>query len=132
MTNDSENLRLLRQIALSGRNGPDQPVSLSRMVVATLVKEAFAKIFDEKWYLSNNPDVAKAIRKNVLSSAMSHFAMSGIYEGRLPCSFPLDEENYLQQHQDVARSIESGELESAAEHFFRIGYLEGRNFKLRA
>lgn len=130
MTLDSDNIRVLRQLALSGRSGPDQPVSLSRVVVAALIKDAYADIFDEEWYLSSNPDVAEAIRKRAVPSALNHFAMSGIYEGRLPCAFPLDEDHYLQQHQDVARAIEAGEFKAAAEHFFKIGFLEGRSFRL--
>jgi len=132
MTKDSDTLRVLRQLALSGRNGPDQPVPLSRNVVATLIKRAYGDLFDEEWYFANNPDVAEAVRKKAVPSALDHFALSGIYEGRLPCAFPLDEEDYARRHQDVARSIAAGEFKTVSEHFFTIGFLEGRAFTLRA
>lgn len=129
---DIKILRLLRRLALTGGGSPDQQVPLPRPVVIQMVKMAFRDELDESWYLAQNPDVAEAIKKKEVKSALDHFAASGIFEGRLPRAYPLDERDYGQRHRDVAQSIEAGRIGSASEHFFRIGFIEGRDFNLLA
>ena len=129
---DIEILRLFRRLALTGRGSASQPVSLPQPVVIQMMKMAFRDELDESWYLTQNPDVAEAIEKKSVKSALDHFVASGIFEGRLPRAYPLDEQDYGQRHRDVAQSIEAGRVGSASEHFFRIGFIEGREFNLLA
>jgi hypothetical protein len=82
--------------------------------------------FDEEWYLSAYPDVAKAIEDGVVQSARQHFVENGYFEGRAPSPLVVDEEWYLKAYPDVAAAIESGKLDSASKHFRDTGYLEGR------
>ncbi len=39
---------------------------------------------DERWYLTENPEVAEYIRAGRLTSGQQHFAQDGYREGRLP------------------------------------------------
>lgn len=124
-------LKLLRQIAVANRGKDvDEPVSLPRTTMTQIFKLAFDGKFDEDFYLSQNADVAKAIKSGATPSALDHFAASGIYESRLPSKFPLDEEDYKGRHQDVALAIEKGEAKSATDHFLTVGFNEGRGFQL--
>ena len=47
------------------------------------VKEAFARNFDEAWYLGANPDVREAVAKGRFSCGLEHFVRHGRAEGRL-------------------------------------------------
>lgn len=46
------------------------------------IKEQFARSFDETWYLMAYPDVAEAVKKRQLVSALEHFIRHGRVEGR--------------------------------------------------
>jgi hypothetical protein len=81
---------------------------------------------DEKWYLSEYPDVAEAIGNGAFKSAKHHFVENGYFEGRRPHSFEVDEEWYLLTYPDVADGVEAGNIASAQEHFATNGYAEGR------
>ena len=73
-------------------------------------------LFDQKWYLKDNPDVAKA-RKNPLL----HYLRHGGFEGRNP--HPLfDSAWYFQQYPDVARASVNPLV-----HYLRVGWVEGRD-----
>ena len=50
----------------------------------TVILLPFPILVDERWYLSQNPDVAESIRKGVVDSAQDHFNKDGYREGRLP------------------------------------------------
>ncbi len=41
-------------------------------------------VLDERWYLTENPDVATSIRDGVVVDAQGHFDQDGYREGRLP------------------------------------------------
>ncbi|MBS0559482.1 MAG: hypothetical protein JSR21_05455 [Proteobacteria bacterium] len=81
---------------------------------------------DEAWYLSQYPDVAKAVREGKVQSAKQHFVDDGYFEGRLPCQLHVNEAWYLEQNPDVAEGIRQGLFNSATQHFVSDGHREGR------
>jgi len=97
--------------------------------------EAFGKIFelalrqvgfDEAGYLKRNPDVAAAIDKGEIKSAISHFARTGFFENRPMTPPAVDPAYYLKEYPDVDRSIAQRQTKSAADHWVQNGYSEGR------
>ena len=49
---------------------------------------------NERWYLTQYPDVADAIAQGKTPSARQHFIDNGYFEGRLPFPIPVDEDWY--------------------------------------
>lgn len=80
-------------------------------------------LFNEKWYLDHNPDVARAVDQG-LFSAQDHFQLYGQTEGRAPGPL-FDPDLYLVQNPDVAAAVQRGET-SAYEHFVNWGIDEER------
>jgi len=78
--------------------------------------------FDERAYLAANPDVADAIAKGTMDSAMGHWERHGQAEGR---GF-FDEAAYLAANPDVADAVADGGG-SAEEHWNIYGINEGRS-----
>lgn len=58
-------------------------------------------VFNETYYLAQNPDVAAAISANLIADAETHFVQHGYSEGRDPNPY-FDISYYLQQNTDVA------------------------------
>ncbi len=58
-------------------------------------------VFNETYYLAQNPDVAAAISANLIANAETHFLQHGYSEGRDPNPY-FDTSYYLQQNTDVA------------------------------
>jgi hypothetical protein len=83
-------------------------------------------VVDEKWYLSQYPDVIPDIRPGLFKSARDHFVKYGYREGRVPSRPVVDETWYLATYPDVAEAIRSGRVKSAYDHFIKNGYGEGR------
>jgi hypothetical protein len=81
---------------------------------------------NERWYLTQYPDVADAIAQGKTPSARQHFIDNGYFEGRLPFPIPVDEDWYKREYPDVAESIRLGSDPSGQAHFVRDGYKEGR------
>jgi hypothetical protein len=81
---------------------------------------------NERWYLTQYPDVADAITQGKTPSARQHFIDNGYFEGRLPFPIPVDEDWYKREYPDVAESIRLGSDPSGHAHFVRDGYKEGR------
>src|SRR5690606_4273710 len=81
-------------------------------------------VFNEQWYLQQNPDVAEAVQQGLIS-AETHFNLFGKHEGRAPGPF-FDPEFYLKQNPDVAAAVEAG-LITAYDHFEQFGVSEARN-----
>lgn len=77
--------------------------------------------FDVEYYLQQNPDVADAINKGLISNAYQHFQTVGWKEGRNPNPL-FDVSYYLKQNPDIA---DSG-IDPFA-HFNSYGSSEGRN-----
>lgn len=112
----------------------DKPLNVDSRVGRDAVREninsdrAFSLLFDAKYYLATNPDVAEAVANGQFSSAYAHFAQIGINEGRNPSSrFAL---GYLSENTDVAQAIARGQFKSGFDHFFRFGYKEYRSLSL--
>lgn len=83
-------------------------------------------LFDETYYLCQNPDVASAVAHGTFSSGYEHFIASGWLEGRNP-SILFDEDYYLSQYSDVAQAIAIGEFSSGFQHYVLDGHEDGRN-----
>ncbi|MEL6763343.1 MAG: Ig-like domain-containing protein, partial [Cyanobacteria bacterium J06607_6] len=87
---------------------------------------ALAQLFDERFYLDQNPDVLAAVSSGQLSSGYAHFVSAGISEGRAP-SILYDEVFYLEMNADVAAAVNEGSLSSGLTHFLNVGHLENRD-----
>lgn len=83
-------------------------------------------LFDESFYLSNNPDVAEAVTSGVLPTGFNHFFSFGQFEGRQPSLF-YNEGRYLAQNPDVAAAVAAGGFRSGFDHFLNLGFFEGRD-----
>ena len=81
-------------------------------------------IFNEAFYLNNNPDVAEAVRSGA-TTAYDHFAAFGASEHRATSTL-FDPAWYLARNPDVRQAIEDGVFSSAAEHFLLYGSSEPR------
>lgn len=93
---------------------------IKKMLHLTLQKILIksSNLFDKKYYLSHNEDVAKAG-----VHPLNHFLKYGAYEGRNP-SDKFDVSFYLQAYQDVA-----GSGINPLYHYIRYGKAEGRKPK---
>lgn len=82
-------------------------------------------LFDNAFYLENNPDVGLAIANGNVSSGFDHFNRFGKFEDRDP-NILFDTSYYLETNTDVAAAVEEGKI-TAADHFIRFGQFERRN-----
>ncbi|MDF0556635.1 PPC domain-containing protein [Kamptonema sp. UHCC 0994] len=82
-------------------------------------------LFDNAFYLENNPDVGLAIANGKVSSGFDHFNRFGKFEDRDP-NILFDTSYYLETNTDVAAAVEEGKI-TAADHFIRFGQFERRN-----
>ncbi|MBE7386003.1 MAG: trypsin-like serine protease [Leptolyngbya sp. SIO1E4] len=85
-----------------------------------------AQLFDETFYLNQNPDVAAAVNGGIFASGYAHFVALGLAEGRNP-SILYDEAFYLSSHRDVAQAVNMGFFASGLDHFLQRGHEEGRD-----
>lgn len=82
-------------------------------------------LFDSKFYLENNPDVAVAVARGTVSSPFDHYRKIGKFENRDPNPL-FDASYYLETNTDVAVSVKLNGF-SAADHFIKFGQLEVRS-----
>ncbi|NET25742.1 PPC domain-containing protein [Okeania sp. SIO1I7] len=82
-------------------------------------------LFDEGFYLFQNPDVVDEIAAGNFSSGLEHFVNVGQFENRDPNAL-FDTSFYLEINTDIAAAIEEGVL-TAVEHFLRFGQFEPRD-----
>ncbi len=82
-------------------------------------------LFDSKFYLENNPDVAVQVARGTVSSAFDHYRKIGKFENRDPNAL-FDAGYYLDTNTDVAVSAKLNGF-SAADHFIRFGQFEVRS-----
>ncbi|NER82201.1 MAG: hypothetical protein F6K42_22095, partial [Leptolyngbya sp. SIO1D8] len=101
-----------------GRSVPFTEVSIGGIPIA--------KLFDETYYLANNPGVAAAVSQGAFSSGYDHFVTFGWQEGRNPSSL-YDEAFYLLENTDVADAVNAGVFQSGFEHFIQFGHIENRD-----
>ncbi len=109
---------------------PKEGVTISVGLLRKMLQLSFQDVFSEEWYLKTYPDVKKAVSDGVVTSALSHYVESGIYEGRFPFDMKLDVDDYLSEHEDVDEAVKDGVFPTAAHHFRSLGYAEGRRFQL--
>lgn len=83
-------------------------------------------IFDEKYYLANNPDVAAAVAKGQIASGLQHYQQFGVNEGRKTAQTIFNEQYYLANNPDVAQAVAQGKFQSGLQHYQSTGYKEGR------
>lgn len=81
---------------------------------------------DDAWYLTRYPDVAEAIKDQLVSGAADHYVRHGYFENRLPFRIKVNERWYLEQYPDVRDAIAKGHYKAAQDHFEDVGYAEGR------
>jgi hypothetical protein len=84
-------------------------------------------IFDESYYLANNPDVQAAVNAGAFSSGRQHFEQYGLAEGRVSVSPYYNEQLYLQKYPDVASAVSAGSLSSGLQHYIQFGEAESRS-----
>ncbi|MEG3849683.1 PPC domain-containing protein [Microcoleus sp. herbarium19] len=82
-------------------------------------------LFDSKFYLENNPDVAVQVARGTVSSPFDHYRKIGKFENRDPNAL-FDASYYLDTNTDVAVSAEQNGF-SGADHFIRFGQFEVRS-----
>ena len=82
-------------------------------------------LFDETYYLSQNPDVAEAVFFGDFDSGWDHFVTVGVSEGRSP-SVLYNEQFYLANNPDIASAVSTDLFNSGLEHFLQYGHKEDR------
>lgn len=81
-------------------------------------------LFNEPWYLEQNPDVAEAVDLGLIT-ARQHFDLYGNAEGRSPGPL-FNTGQYLTANPDVAAAVDRGDM-TAYDHFTLYGAGEGRS-----
>lgn len=84
-------------------------------------------IFDENYYLANNPDVKAAVDAGTFTSGLQHFQQTGLAEGRVSVSPYYNEQLYLQKYPDVAAAASAGGFRSGLQHYIQLGEAEHRS-----
>lgn len=85
-------------------------------------------MFDAKYYLKMNPDVAEAVARGQMT-AQEHYLRYGKFENRAPSPF-FDPVLYARENPDVAAAVENGTMLSLFDHFALHGQQEGREASL--
>ncbi len=82
-------------------------------------------LFDSRYYLMENPDVAAMIGPDNIPDAWTHFLLYGEKEGRDP-NILFDTDWYLGHNPDVAAAVATGGID-ALTHYALYGWKEGRD-----
>ncbi|GGA43471.1 VWD domain-containing protein [Okeania sp. KiyG1] len=85
-----------------------------------------AFVFDEAYYLTQNPDIATSVANGAFRNGLDHFSEFGVEEERDFRVLLFNENYYLSQNPDVANLIANGEFQNALEQFTQVGQFEGR------
>lgn len=85
-------------------------------------------VFHAKFYLKNNPDVAKQFGERNYKAAAHHWYEAGRKEGR-PSHPDFKVRIYLEKNPDVAKSVGKNNYLGAIKHYLSTGYREGRTAK---
>ncbi|MBE7380289.1 MAG: hypothetical protein F6J95_002625 [Leptolyngbya sp. SIO1E4] len=109
---------VLQEAIEEGRQVPFTAVNLGGIPIA--------KLFDETYYLANNPDIAAAVSQGAIASGYDHFVQFGWLEGRNPSTL-YDEAFYLSENQDVAQAVTDGIFRSGLQHYLASGHFENRD-----
>lgn len=100
--------------------------TLSSELFKDLLKASIAWNFNERWYLDRYPDVRRAVRSSMVTSALDHYIEYGFVENRMPFPIEIDEEFYLTEYPDVRKALEAGSFTDPQQHFEEYGFREGR------
>ena len=82
-------------------------------------------LFDERFYLSQNPDVAAAVGQGVFTSGFNHFQTLGQFEKRNPSGL-FTEDYYLANNPDVSQAVANRGFNTGLDHFLLYGQFENR------
>lgn len=83
-------------------------------------------LFNESFYLANNPDVQAAVEAGIIDSGFEHFIETGQFQVRQPS--PLyDESYYLTTNPIVAEAVNLGFFTSGFQHYIEFGQFQFRN-----
>jgi hypothetical protein len=98
------------------------PVPLLKMLLQIAVASGD---FNKDGYLSENPDIANAVRTTDINP-LRHYIEFGFFEGRTGACPPVDEFWYRNTYADIDSAVQRGDLASGREHFTIQGAAEGR------
>ena len=102
-------------------------VAVAGDVLKELISRALLTVaFDEKWYLSNYPDLRQAWENGDIKDLREHFVTTGYFEGRSPNAPSFDEKWYLKAYPDIREAVAKGKIDSAEEHYRQNGQMEWR------
>lgn len=82
-------------------------------------------VFDVRYYLQENADVARSVGKENYYAAAEHWYKSGRREGR-PSHPDFQVKVYLQKNPDVAKTYGADNYLEAIDHYLTNGYRKGR------
>jgi hypothetical protein len=82
-------------------------------------------LFNEQYYLRQNPDVQSAISRREFSSGLDHYLRVGQFQDRAPSAL-FDPVFYRSLYSDVDTAISQGGM-TAIQHFINFGQNEGRD-----
>lgn len=99
------------------------PVGLLKYLLKIAVEKA---AFNERGYLTSNPDIAQALRLGQIESARDHYVDHGYFECRRGATPDVDEGWYKKLNPDVAAAIRARSVTSALEHYQAAGVEEFR------
>jgi hypothetical protein len=105
------------------RISPERLASRSKIAVDTRVLRALLEAaavclpFDTQFYLSHNPDIARAYKSGLIGDVHRHFIETGFFEDRFGVAPSVDEAFYIAQYKDIAPAVQRGDISCATEHY---------------
>jgi hypothetical protein len=100
-------------IAQLRRSTPRWPKRLDR----------FISVFDAKFYLEANPDLATEVAAGDVTDVLGHYQMQGFKEGRL--GFAFDDRWYSTEYPFAAFEVGQGDYADLKHHFVEVGAMRG-------
>jgi len=83
----------------------------------------FLAVYDEGYYLADNPDVCSYVKAGFLPDGRKHYAEAGFFERRFP--FPLDRGWYALNYPLAAFEVAQGDYADFSHHYLAIGKERG-------
>ena len=103
----------------------EDPLNGAKTLLGTTSVTSQNSLFDEHYYLQQNPDVAAAVAAGSFATGYDHYIAFGQFEGRSPSPF-WNESYYLQMNPDVAAAVADGKVSSGFMQFYEFGQYENR------
>jgi hypothetical protein len=101
------------------------PATNSTTLLATTSVTSQNSLFDDHYYLMENPDVAAAVAAGTFATGYDHYIQFGQFEGRSPSPY-WDEAWYLKENPDVAAAVKAGTVTSGFMQYYQYGQFENR------